>query len=451
HPDQLVSVTGTYPKGAVVAMRQQVRSADVAAYHEGAEFNLTGQGEPVRLTGTMVSAELFSILGSRAELGRTFVTGEDRAGRDRYVILSHALWQQRFGGERSVIGRYIELEGVSRQVVGVMPHDFRFPSPRTQVWVPLHNDPSDPVLYWADDFMPILGRLHPGASVEQARAEVRIFQSRVGELFPWPMPANWNADVSIVPLQDGMVTDVRPRLLVLLAAVLFVVLIACANVANLTLARAATREKELSVRAALGAPPRRIARQVLTESFLVATLGAALGILFASQGLAVLKAWLAADTPRLAEAQVDWRVLLFTGTLTILTGLASGLAPALQSLKTSATQALRAGGRAGCLPLSQRLRGVLVIGEVASAVLLVIAAGLFIRSLWSLSHVNPGFESDNLLTARLTPNQSYCAAPERCVNFYRSLLQQLQAMPAVSSVAVVNTLPLGGRVAKRTF
>ena len=451
HPEQLVSVTATYPKGAVVAMRQQVRSADVAAYHEGAEFNLTGQGEPVRVAGTLVSAELFSILGARAEVGRTFVTGEDTAGQDRYVVISHALWQQRFGSDRSIIGRYIELEGVNRQVVGVMPADFRFPSERTQVWLPLHNDPRNAVLYWADDFMPVLGRLHPGANIEQARAEVRTFQSRVGELFPWPMPASWNADVSVVPLQEGMVTDVRTRLLVLLAAVLFVVLIACANVANLTLARAATREKEVSVRAALGAVPRRIARQVLTESVLVATLGAAMGILFAMQGLALLKAWLPAETPRLAEAQVDWRVLLFTATLTVLTGLASGLAPALQSLKTSATQALRAGGRDGSLPLSKHLRGALVIGEVASAVLLVIAAGLFIRSLWSLSHVNPGFDADKLLTARLTPNQSYCADPDRCVTFYRSLLQQLQAMPAVSSVAVVNTLPLSGRVAKRTF
>jgi len=451
HPEQLVSVTGTYPKGAVIAMRQHVRSADVAAYHEGAEFNLTGQGEPVRLTGTLVSAELFSILGARAEVGRTFVTGEDDASQDRYFVLSHALWQQRFGGNSSIIGRYIELEGVSRQVVGVMPADFRFPSPRTQVWLPLDNDPRNPVLYWAGDFMPVLGRLHPGATVDQARAEIRTFQSRVGELFPWPMPASWNASVSVVPLQDGMVSDVRTRLLVLLAAVLFVVLIACANVANLTLARAATREKEVSVRAALGAVPRRIARQVLTESVLVAALGATLGILFATQGLALLKAWLPADTPRLAEAQVDWRVLLFTGTLTILTGLASGLAPALQSLKTSAAQALRAGGRDGSLPLSQRLRRALVIGEVASAVLLVIAAGLFIRSFWSLSHVNPGFEADRLITARLTPNQSFCADPERCVTFYRSLLQQLQAIPAVSSAAVVNTLPLTGRVAKRTF
>src|SRR5262245_50092219 len=392
NPEQLVSVTGTYPKGAVVAMRQQVRSADIAAYYEGAEFNLTGQGEAVRLTGALVSANLFSVLGARAEIGRTFVTSEDAAGQDRCVVLSHTLWQQRFGGDNSIIGRYIDLEGVSRQVVGVMPSEFRFPSPRTQVWLPLHNDPRNPVLYWADDFMPIIGRLHPGASVDQARVEVRNFQSRVGELFPWPMPASWNADVSVVPLQEGMVSDVRSRLLVLLAAVLFVVLIACANVANLTLARAAAREKEVSARAALGAIPGRIARQVLTEGLLVAAFGAAMGILLATQGLELLKAWLPADTPRLVEARVDWRVLLFTGTLTVLTGLTSGLAPALQSLKTSAIQALRSGGRDGSLPLSRRLRGALVISEVASAVLLVIAAGLLIRSFWSLSHVNPGFE-----------------------------------------------------------
>src|SRR5215831_3723638 len=323
-PEQLVSVTGTYPRGAFVAMREQIHTMDVAAYAEGHEFNLTGRGEPVRLTGTLVSAELFTILGARPDLGRTFVRGEDIPGRDNYVILSHTLWQQRFGSDPRIVGRSIELEGTSREVVGVMPADFRFPSPKTQVWIPLHNDPRNIYEYWAGilagDFMPVIGRLHLGSTMQQARAEVRLFQSRVGALFPWPMPATWNADISVVPLQTGMVADVQLRLLILLAAVSLVLLIACANVANLTLSRAATREKEIAVRTAMGAGRYRIIGQLLTESILLSSFGAALGLLLAKYGLAPLKALLPADTPRLAEVQIDWRVLAFTVALGILTG-----------------------------------------------------------------------------------------------------------------------------------
>src|SRR5260370_13234678 len=169
NPERLVSVTGAYPKGAFVAMREQVRTMDVGGYVEGYELNLTGFGEPVRLTGTLVSAELFSILGARPELGRTFYPGEDVPGQDNFVILSRALWEQRFAGDASIVGRSIELGGVSRQVIGVMPADFRFPSTKTQVWIPLHNDPRNAILYWADDFMPVLGRLHPGSTITQAR------------------------------------------------------------------------------------------------------------------------------------------------------------------------------------------------------------------------------------------------------------------------------------------
>jgi len=450
-PHQLVSITGTYPKGGIVAMREQVHSMDVASYYEGHEFNLTDYGEPIRLTGTLVSAEFFSVLGARAELGRTFYHGEDIAGGDNFVILSHALWQQRFGGDNAIIGRSIELGGVGRQVIGVMAADFRFPSPQSQVWIPLHNDPRNTVLYWADDFMPTFGRLRPGFTMDQARAEVRLFQSHVGGLFPWPMPAAWNAGVNVIPLQSSMVADVRLRLLMLLGAVILVVLIACSNVANLALARAATREKEISIRAALGAGRRRIARQLLTESVLLACAGGALGLLLATKGLFLLKSVLPADTPRLADAHMDWRVLLFTGALAIVTGLLSGLAPALRSSRTATSGALRSGGRGTAIPISQRLRGGLAVAEIAFAVFLVIAAGLLIRSFWALSHVNPGFQSARVLTARITLNQSFCSDSQRCLTFYRSLLDQIRSSPSVSAAAVVNTLPLGGRVAKRSM
>jgi putative ABC transport system permease protein len=449
-PKDLVSVTGTYPKGAFVAMREQMQSLDVATYFEGHEFNLTGRGEPVRLTGTVVSAELFLTLGTRPELGRPFYPGDDKVGRDNYVILSHALWEQQFASDTSIIGKSIELEGISRQVVGVMPANFRFPSAKTQVWIPLHNDSRDTIAYWAGDFMPIIGRLRPGAGIPQARAEVRLFQQRVFQLFPWTMPTSWNADISVVPLQQDMVADVRARLLLLLGAVSLVLLIACVNVANLALSRAATREMEIAVRTAMGADRRRVVRQLLTESVLIAAIGGALGVLLATQGLRLLKSTLPADTPRLGDAHIDMRVLAFTAGLALLTGVLFGLAPALHATRASFRGALTS-SRGAVGTVSHRLRTGLAIAEISFAVLLVVAAGLLIRSFWALSHVDPGFRTRQVLTARVTPNQAFCNDPLRCISFYRELLRRMQSVPGVASAACVNTLPLGGRVAKRAL
>jgi predicted permease len=450
-PQNLVSLTGTYPKGAFVALRDQVKSMDAAAYVEGHEFNLTQQGEPIRLTGTLVSAEFFMVLGVHPQLGGPFTPGDDKAGQDNYVILSHSLWQQRFGGDPSIIGRNINLEGVSRQVRGVMPADFHFPSARTQVWIPLHNDRSDTIAYWAGDFMPIIGRLRPGATIPQARTEIRLFQSGVGKLFPWAMPDSWNANISVVELKHDMVSDVRSRLILLLGAVGLILLIACVNVANLALSRAGTREKEIALRLAMGADRRRVIRQLLTESVLLAFLGGILGLLLATQGLQLLKFTLPADTPRLADAQIDWRVLVFTGALAILTGFLFGLAPALQASRTALANTLNAVARGASASVTHRLRGALAIAEIALAVLLIVSAGLLIRSFWSLSHVDPGFRTNRLLTARITPNQSFCNDPLRCLSFYSDLINHIRAAPGVASAALVNTLPLGGRVAKRAL
>jgi predicted permease len=457
HPEQLISLTGTnpvtYPRGAFVAMREQIHTLDVATYAEGHDFNLSGAGlgEPVRLSGTYVSAELFSILGAQPALGRTFRPGEDLAGQDNYVILSHALWQQLFHSDPAIIGRSINLEGIPRQIVGVMPVDFRFPSNHTEIWIPLHNDSRSVPDYWAGDYMPVIARLHNGATVPQARAEIRLFQSQVGALFPWQMPASWNADISVVPLQTGMVEDVRTRLLMLLGAVGLVLLIACTNVANLTLSRAATREKEIAIRAAMGAERIRIVCQLLTESVLLASLGALLGLLLAAEGLVLLKDLLPADTPRLLDVHMDWRVLLFTTALAILTGLAFGLAPALQSSRGTLLDALKSGTRGAAAAVSQRLRSILVAGEVAFAVLLVIGAGLMIRSFWVLSHANPGFQAEHLLTARITPSNSFCDDAPRCLAFYRNLLNETHSFPGTSGTALINTLPLDGRIAKRNI
>jgi predicted permease len=456
HPEQLISVTGTYPtyptypKGALATLRERSQTMYVAGYVEGYQFNLTGLGEPVRLNGTLVSAELFSVLGADAAIGRTFHAGEDLAGQNSFVILSQSLWQRRFASDPNIIGHSINLEGVARQIVGVMPRDFHFPSPQSDVWIPLDMDSRNTSAYWAGDFMPVIGRLRPGATTQQADAEIRLLQSQLPPLFPWPMPNSWNASVSAVSLRAGLVSDVRTRLLILLVAVVLVLLIACANVANLTLSRASVREKEIAIRASMGAARHRIVRQLITETVLLAAIGGALGLFFAGIGLSLLKSALPADTPRLADVAIDWRVLLFTAVLVIFTGIVSGIAPAFQSSRAELTESLKAGSRGATLSTSRRVRSILVIAELALAVLLVSAAGLLIRSLYALSHVNPGFRSDNVLTARVTPNESFCSEPGRCFSFYHDVLGGVRALPGISDAALVSNLPLDGRVSKRS-
>jgi predicted permease len=445
-PDRLVSVTGTYPRGGFASMRREIQTMEVAAYAEGQSVNLTGSGDPVRLASTLVSAELFSILGARPALGRTFEPGDNLPGRERRVVLSHRAWTQRFAGDPRIIGRTILLDGMSHEVVAVMPPDFAFPSTTTDLWTPFSLDPTQIATYWAGDYMPVVARLKPGATIEQAHADVRAFQPRVTKLFPWRMPPSWNADVTVISLQEGIVGDLRARLVVLLGIVTLVLVIACANVANLTIARGATRERELGVRTALGADRRRIAGQLITESVVLAALGGVAGLFVAAQGLAVLKRVLPSDTPRLLEATLDWRVLAFTGGLSLATGLLFGLAPAFQSARGAASSASSSRGIA--LLVTRNLRRGLVIAEVGLAVMLVVAAGLMVRSLWTLTRVNTGFRSEHVVTARITPNPSFCSEVARCLSFYQQVVDDMRNTPGVRGAALANTLPLGGRVAK---
>jgi putative ABC transport system permease protein len=448
--NELVSINGTYPKAGLAALRERSKTMDLAAYAEGYEFNLTGLGDPIRLSGTPVSAELFSVLGSEAAIGRTFHSGDDVAGKSSFVILSNSLWQRQFNSDPNVVGHLITLDGVQRQIVGVMPAGFRFPSPQTEVWIPLNIDPRDTHTYWGGDYMPTIGRLRPGATMKQADIEIRFLHPQIAAMFPWTMPKTWNPDISAVSLQTGLIGDMRERLLILLVAVVLVLLIACANVANLTLSRASVREKEIASRASMGAARHRIIRQLITESVLMASFGGALGLFLADLGLTLLKSTLPADTPGLLSVAIDWRVLLFTALLVVFTGIASGVAPAFHSSRTELTESLKAGGRGTTLATSRRVRAILVVGELALAVLLVSGAGLLIRSLWALSHVNPGFHSDNVLTARITPNQNFCADQGRCFSFYRDLLREVRAIPGVNEASLISTLPLDGRVLKRS-
>ncbi len=446
-PDRLASATDSYPEGTVAAMQASLKMMDVAGYLDGTEFNLTGRGEASRLYGASVSADLFSVLGSRPILGRVFATGEDQPGNDNVVILSYALWQKEFGSDPNVVGRSITLEGVDRRIAGVMPADFQFPSSKTQLWVPLHLDPRAVGAYWGTGFMPLVGRLRDGVTIAQANAELRAAAPRFRAMFPWKMPDLLWAGSSLVSLQEQTIGDARTKLFMLLGAAGLVLVIACVNVANLLLARGATREREMAVRAGLGAGRWRICRQLLTESSLLAICGGAIGMLLAVNGLRWLKGILPVDTPRLGSVTIDWRVLAFTAGIALLTGLIFGLAPALFASRIDLTESLKMGGlHSVTIGSSHRLRNTLAIGEIALAFVLVIGAGLLVKTLWELGRVNPGFETESILTARITPNASFCAQFARCQTFYNELTDRVRAMPGVKDAAFVNVLPLDGRM-----
>ena len=451
-PDRLVTLSqdNYYPQGGFVAMKSALQTMDVAAYLEGwgdarVDFNLTGEGEPERLYGAAVSAEFFSLLGVTPERGRVFASGEDRPGENMEVVLSHPLWEHKFKADPNVIGRRIMLAGVSYEIVGVMPVQFQFPSSKTEVWVPLSLDPRAST-YWDGPWVPVIGRLRSGLSIERARAELNVFQQHLLPMMPFTLPPNtWKTD-GVVPLRQQIVGMVRSKLLIILGATALVLLIACANVANLLLARATTRQREMAVRASLGAGRWRISRQLLTESVLLGIAGSAAGLALAYVGIAGLKAMLSAeDIPRLASVSIDLRVLLFTAAIGVLTGVLFGLAPALQLSKVDLSQSLKTGSK-NVAASSHRLRTSLATSEIALAVVIVTAAGLMIRSLWQLLHVNPGFSPESVVSARVAPDQSFCDDFSRCQSFYNTLVDRMRALPGVHGAALVNALPLNGRV-----
>jgi putative ABC transport system permease protein len=298
--------------------------------------------------------------------------------------------------------------------------------------------------------MPVIGRRRPGATPGDAHADITLFQVHIANRFPWRMPADWNQNVTVIPLHEALVGDVRTRFLIMLAAAAVMLMIACANVANLNLSRAASRRREMGIRTALGAAPARIARQLITESVVLAFLGATAGVLVATEGVALLKLVLPADTPRLMDAHVSWRALLFAGLLAIVTGCGFGMAPVVQVARTRLRGALDAGGRGSGSVIAAPLRAALTVAQVACAVLLLISAGLLVRSLWTLSRADRGFQAEQVVTARISPAGSVCGTPSRCLAFYREFEASLQAATDVRGAALVNTLPLTGAVAKRS-
>ncbi len=451
-PDHLVRITQAYPKAGVVSMQEQSRTMEVGAYWADLGFNLTGEGEAVHLLGSAVSANLFSLLGAPAEIGRAFATGEDRPGSDRVVVLGHALWQSKFAGDPGVIGRSVTIDGVARQVVGVMPPEFKFPSTRTQFWIPVRFDPANGGEYWQYDWMFLVARLRPGATLPQAQSELPLLISRIKSLAPWKMDDNWNSDSRITSLQSDLAGGMREKLFLLVAAVGCVLLIACANVASLLLARTAARQREMAVRAALGAGRGRIVRQLLTESVALALLGGGLGLIIARASLSTLKSVLPENNPLLSSAGIDWQVLAFLAALAILTGLVFGLAPALQASRLNLADAVKARGQQAT---GMRLRSSLIVGEVALAVVLVASAGLLINSLWRLTQADPGFSPERIVTARVYlqgPRQSQqqqgAADQDRAsvIALYDDLLRRARALPGVADAAAAHAAPLSSEI-----
>ncbi|MCI0671178.1 MAG: ABC transporter permease [Myxococcaceae bacterium] len=427
--------------------REAVRLASVG----WARFDLTGAGEPVRLEGAEVTADVFDVFGVQPMLGRGFEEGEDRTGAADVVVLSHQTWRQAFGGDPSAIGRTVTLSGRPTTVVGVMPEGFRMPlSPfsdgRVDAWVPMSVDAD---AHRRSDYLYVFGRLLPGVTQERAQAVLRTVAERLQSSYP---DTNARITAQVVPLHEQVVGASRQALLLFLGAVGLLLLIACANVANLLLAHILTRGRELAVRTALGAGRGRLVRQVLTESLLVSVMGGALGLVLGAFALDVLRASDVALVPRREELALDGVAVAVTALLTLATGLLAGLAPALRLRDGHLQDALKQG--AGALSGGnsvRRLRGALVLGEVALALVLLVGAGLLTRSLLQLQRVDLGFRPERVLTARLLlPEARYPGGPERA-EFVRRLLERVEAAPGVEAAGVMSAAPLGDGADVNTF
>ncbi|HKP93878.1 MAG TPA: ABC transporter permease, partial [Chthoniobacterales bacterium] len=401
----------------------------------------TGTDKPERVIGARVSGDLFQLLGVQPAVGRDFTPEEDRDGGERVAILSYEFWQRRFGGDPNVIRQTIRLSDQAYTIVGVMPRGFAFPSTRAQVWTPIAFNAAERATR-DTNFIDVVARLKPGVSIEQAQANMTAVAQQQTQRYP---RSNTGIGIKVVSLQEHTVGDVRPMLVVLLGAVAFVLLIACANVANLLLARAAARHREMAIRGALGASRSRVVRLLLTESVLLAIVGGAVGLLLAIWSLDLLVSLKPANLPRIAEIGVNRTVFLFTAAVSLLTGLLFGLAPAWQVSKSDLNEGLKESGRGGSdTPRRHRMRALLVISEVALSLVLLIGAGLMIRSFSRLLAVDPGFRADHVLTAFVSVPEAKYPKREEQIAFFDRLLERLRNVPGVSAAGVVTDIPLYG-------
>ena len=452
-PDRLVWVYGNIrnagnrasvsPLDFLDYRKQNTTFEEFAAQFSGPlALNLTGDGEPERLTAGAVTGNYFQALGVKAALGRTFQLENENPGRDQVAVLSYGLWQKRFGGDPAILNKSLTLDGKKFEVVGVLSQDSSF-SQTTDLWVPINFDISPDMKQRKAHFLRPIGKLKSGVTLAQAQADTDMIARRLEEQYP-DSNAGWN--LRLVSLREELIGSTRPTLLLLFGAVGFVLLIACANVANLLLVRAATREREIALRTALGASRFRIVRQMITESVLLSLVGGMLGALLAVWGVKLLVALSGDSIPPTANVRIDATVLVFTLIISVITGMLFGLAPALRTMKVNLSESLKEGGRSGGEGGQRnRTRSVLVVLESAIAVVLLIGAGLLIRSLLQLENTNPGFDAHQVLTMRVDLSRQKYSTPDSAANFFTQLESRVGGLPGVENVGLVSELPLSGQ------
>ncbi len=421
---------------------KQTKSYEYLAAYTGAGLNLTGEGEPQRLLGVKATAHYFDAFGVKPVLGRMLLPEEDAPGKNRVVVLSYPFWQRVFGGTRDVVGRAIQLNGEPYNVVGVTPIGFGLAS-KVDVWTPMAFKPDET----SNDargghYLNVVGRLRPGVTAAQARAELEVIASQLAKQYP---DSNKGWGIWLMRLQDSSVRDLRPVLYTLLGAVGCVLLIACANLANLLLARATARHREISIRAALGASRGRLVRQLLTESVVLSLCGGVAGVILARWGLDALLALAPTSLPRISEIHLDSGVLIFSLALSIITGLVFGIAPAWLAARADVNEALKQGTRGSTEGGARgRLRSALVVLEVTLALMLLGGAGLLARSFMQLAHVDPGFAPENATLLWLSLPQKKYAMPDQQTAFADALLERVKVLPGVQSAGITHSMPLVG-------
>jgi putative ABC transport system permease protein len=446
-PDGLVLVHEIVPQygrfsvapATFLDWRKQATAFERIATYSSSSATVAGNEGPERVQTAAISWDLFDLLRVPPALGRTFAEAEDVPGKNAVVILSYGMWQRRFGGDPTVLGRTLSLSGEPSTIVGVMPAGFTFPSREAELWRPIALNPTKATR--GGHFLGVVARLKPGTSLAQASAEMKSISERLAVQYP---DASANESAEVVQMKEQVVGAIRPALLTLFAAVTVVILIACANVANLLLVRASVREKEMAIRGALGAGRRRLVLQLLAESLVLAVAGGGLGLLLAYAAIPAVRTLSAGSIPRVNDVSIDGSVLAFSMALALLTGIVFGLAPAWHASRPGIGEVLKEGGRSSLASSGRWLRNGLMIVEVALSIVLLVGAVLLLRSFSRITGVDPGFRADNVLAFRVTlPNKSYPEAHNR-VAFYDALLAKLEESPHVRTAGMVQTLPMRG-------
>jgi predicted permease len=458
-PERLVALYHTPPQASFPGIplfavspanffdwRTQAHSFEAMSAYGYGRYTLTGNGQPIPVPLVSSTYGLFSILRAEPLLGRTFVESEDQPGHDHEVLVSYPFWRDRLGANPAIVGSNIQLNGEAYNVIGVMRPGFEFPfvsdpNFRPQMWKLQGWTPQESAIRDNHNYG-VVARLKPGITLEQARAELNTISDRLAQQYPKD-DKGWGA--TAIPLRQDIVGDVRTPLLILLGAVAFVLLIACANIANLVLAKTLSRRKEIAIRTALGASRRRLLQQVLAETVLLSLIGGTLGLIFAHYGMAFMVRFAGQQLPRSANIGLDGWVLAFTLGISLMTGLLAGLLPALRLTREDVNEALKqSAGRTASDSGGSRTRNVLVVAEVAFSLMLLIGAGLLIRSLWLLHKVNPGFDPDHVVTMDVSVSLKKFANPTEQINFFVGILRRVRGLPGVQSAGVIDALPLSG-------